>query len=220
MRSYVQDQASVLGTGEYPRDAWSSALTYEMIYEQPVVYELGEIKRPTLLIIGQDDRTSVGKNRLPPSLQPVAGQYPELGRRRHEAIKGLDAGRGSGLRAHAAYSEAGRVSPGGDEVLFCALDWSDEHPIQWSIEFTGGSRVSSSERKHAYSGAASGAPSVPEPSFAERARTLVHLGRIGSLSTLSRKQPGFPFGSVMPYSLDEQGGRFFSSARWPCTRRI
>jgi pimeloyl-ACP methyl ester carboxylesterase len=85
---YVQDQASVLGTGEYPRDAWSSALTYEMIYEQPVVYELGEISRPTLLIIGQDDRTVVGKNRLPPNLQSVAGQYPELGRKAQAAIKG------------------------------------------------------------------------------------------------------------------------------------
>src|SRR5450755_2234782 len=59
---YVQDQASVLSTGEYPRDAWSSALTYQMTYEQPVVYEVSEISRPTLLIIGQDDRTVVGKN--------------------------------------------------------------------------------------------------------------------------------------------------------------
>jgi pimeloyl-ACP methyl ester carboxylesterase len=86
--AYVQDQASVLGTGEYPRDAWSSALTYEMIYEQPVVYEVGEISRPTLLIIGQADRTVVGKNRLPPRLQSLAGQYPELGRKTHEAIQG------------------------------------------------------------------------------------------------------------------------------------
>jgi putative heme iron utilization protein len=31
------------------------------------------------------------------------------------------------------------------------------------------------------------------------------MGRIGSLSTLSRKQQGFPFGSVMPYGLDENG---------------
>jgi pimeloyl-ACP methyl ester carboxylesterase len=84
---YVQDQASVLGTGEYPRDAWSSALTYQMIYEQPIVYELSEISRPTLLIIGQDDRTVVGKNRLPPELRSVAGQYPDLGRRTHAAIR-------------------------------------------------------------------------------------------------------------------------------------
>jgi pimeloyl-ACP methyl ester carboxylesterase len=86
--AYVQDQAGVLGTGEYPRDAWSSALTYEMIYEQPIVYEVGQISRPTLLIIGQDDRTVVGKNRLPPALQSVAGQYPELGRKAHAAIEG------------------------------------------------------------------------------------------------------------------------------------
>ena len=85
---YVQDQASVLGTGEYPRDAWSSALTYQMIYEQPVVYEIGEISRPTLLIIGQDDHTVVGKNRLPPALQSVAGQYAGLGRKTHAAIMG------------------------------------------------------------------------------------------------------------------------------------
>src|ERR1700732_1461224 len=52
-------------------------------------------------------------------------------------------------------------------------------------------------------------PTVPEPAFAERARTLMYLGRIGSLSTLSRKQPGFPFGSVMPYGLDDRGRPIF-----------
>ena len=67
---------------------------------------------------------------------------------------------------------------------------------------------SSSFGKHA-GGATSGQPAVPQPSFAERARTLMHVGRIGSLSTLSRKQPGFPFGSLMPYSLDDQGRPIF-----------
>lgn len=52
-------------------------------------------------------------------------------------------------------------------------------------------------------------PAVPEPSFAERARTLVHVARIGTLSTLSNKQPGYPFGSVMPYGLDERGRPIF-----------
>ncbi len=68
---------------------------------------------------------------------------------------------------------------------------------------------SSSARKHAGTGAASNQPMAAEPSFAERARTLVYLGRIGSLSTLSRKQPGFPFGSVMPYALDSHGHPIF-----------
>lgn len=65
--------------------------------------------------------------------------------------------------------------------------------------------TTSSGRKHAGPGPASAQPPIPEPTFAERARTLVYLGRVGSLSTLSRKQPGFPFGSVMPYGLDDHG---------------
>src|SRR2546422_3771019 len=69
--------------------------------------------------------------------------------------------------------------------------------------------TSSSIRKHAGTGPASDQPLVPEPTFAERARTLVYLGRMGSLSTLSRKQPGFPFGSVMPYGLDGHGRPIF-----------
>lgn len=67
----------------------------------------------------------------------------------------------------------------------------------------------SSTRKHASTGTAADQPLVPEPSFSERARTLVYTGRIGSLSTLSRKQPGFPFGSVMPYGLDARGRPIF-----------
>jgi putative heme iron utilization protein len=51
----------------------------------------------------------------------------------------------------------------------------------------------------------SSAPPVPEPTYAERARTIVHLGRTGTLSTLSRKHPGHPFGSLMPYALDGRG---------------
>src|SRR5260370_18828576 len=69
--------------------------------------------------------------------------------------------------------------------------------------------TTSSARKHAGPAPASDQPAIPEPSYAERARTLMHLGRVGSLSTLSRKQQGFPFGSVMPYGLDEQGRPIF-----------
>ncbi len=65
----------------------------------------------------------------------------------------------------------------------------------------------SSQRKHA--GPASDRAPVPEPSFAERARTLLYMGRTGSLSTHSLKQAGFPFGSVMPYALDGDGRPIF-----------
>ncbi len=37
----------------------------------------------------------------------------------------------------------------------------------------------------------------------------MYSSRMGSLSTLSRKQAGFPFGSVMPYGLDDHGRPIF-----------
>jgi putative heme iron utilization protein len=49
------------------------------------------------------------------------------------------------------------------------------------------------------------APPPPEPTYAERARTLVHLGQTGALATVSRRRPGHPFASVMPYALDAAG---------------
>jgi heme iron utilization protein len=64
-----------------------------------------------------------------------------------------------------------------------------------------------STRQHAGPGPA--ASDAPEPSLAERARTLVSLNNIGTLSTHSRKLPGFPFGSVMPYAADAQGRPVF-----------
>jgi putative heme iron utilization protein len=50
---------------------------------------------------------------------------------------------------------------------------------------------------------------IPEPTHAERARTLLHLESIATLSTISRKQAGFPFGSLMPYALDPAGRPLF-----------
>lgn len=58
---------------------------------------------------------------------------------------------------------------------------------------------------------ASGPPptSDSEPTLAERARTLMQIGGASSLSTLSKKRPGFPFGSVMPYAVDDTGNPLF-----------
>ena len=63
--------------------------------------------------------------------------------------------------------------------------------------------------RHAPPADASGASSVPEPTYAERARTLAHVGRVGTLATLSRRHPGHPFASVMPYALDDAGRPVF-----------
>ena len=64
-----------------------------------------------------------------------------------------------------------------------------------------------SSRKHAYTDA--GIPQLPEPTYSERVRTLVSLCTIATLSTVSRKRSGYPFGSLMPYAIDGTGRPIF-----------
>nr|WKF59240.1 Haloalkane dehalogenase [Paraburkholderia busanensis] len=66
--------------------AWNSALLYDMIYTQPVVYELGQLNMPTLLLIGQKDTTAIGKDAAPPEVRATLGRYPELGKAAAKAI--------------------------------------------------------------------------------------------------------------------------------------
>jgi pimeloyl-ACP methyl ester carboxylesterase len=66
--------------------AWNSALLYDMIMTQPVLYRFGEISVPTLLMIGQKDTTAVAKDLAPPELRPKLGNYPELGKAAAKAI--------------------------------------------------------------------------------------------------------------------------------------
>lgn len=57
--------------------------------------------------------------------------------------------------------------------------------------------------------APTGGPPPPEPSHAERCRTLVASGSRGTLSTLAADPQGYPYGSVASYSLDERGNPLF-----------
>src|ERR1017187_9211874 len=54
--------------------AWNSALLYDMIYTQPVFYELSDISVPTLLMIGDKDNTAIGKDLAPPAVRAALGQ--------------------------------------------------------------------------------------------------------------------------------------------------
>uniref|UniRef100_UPI00403FB9F1 alpha/beta fold hydrolase n=1 Tax=Herbaspirillum sp. DW155 TaxID=3095609 RepID=UPI00403FB9F1 len=60
--------------------AWNSALLYDMILTQPVYYELKSLKTPTVLMIGDQDRTAIGKEFAPPELRAALGNYAVLGR--------------------------------------------------------------------------------------------------------------------------------------------
>ncbi|MDQ6469533.1 alpha/beta hydrolase [Flavobacterium sp. LHD-80] len=71
---------------EYDKVAWNSALLYEMIFTQPVLYEFKNIQAPTLLIIGTRDKTALGKPLVSEEIQAEMGNYAELGKRTQKAI--------------------------------------------------------------------------------------------------------------------------------------
>ena len=83
---WVEMLTQFIESPDYPRMAWNQALTYDMIVTQPVVYEFEKITSPTLLIIGQRDRTAIGRSSATPDLAKQLGNYPELGRKTADAI--------------------------------------------------------------------------------------------------------------------------------------
>ena len=66
--------------------AWHSALTYDMIYTQPVVYELYNLKVPTVLYIGEKDNTAIGKSFSPEIVRKKIGNYSKLAKKAKRLI--------------------------------------------------------------------------------------------------------------------------------------
>lgn len=56
----------------------TSAHTYQMAYEQPVVYELPRIRAKTLIVGGDADRSAIGRNRVAPDVRDTLGRFTEL----------------------------------------------------------------------------------------------------------------------------------------------
>jgi len=82
----VTIQAGWVRGPDWPRLARVSALTYDMIVTQSVVHEFPDLQVPTQLIIGQRDRTALGKGKVADKLAAELGDYPALGRRAAERI--------------------------------------------------------------------------------------------------------------------------------------
>jgi len=85
---FVKQFARVQQSSEYPRFAHVSALTYQMIYEGPTYNELPQLTVPTLLAIGQLDRTVFGRRFAPPDAVKTLGDYPALGKAAQQRIPG------------------------------------------------------------------------------------------------------------------------------------
>jgi pimeloyl-ACP methyl ester carboxylesterase len=87
---YVDLFSRVLLSPEYPRWARASALTYEMIFDEPIRQEYGLLKMPVLLIIGQSDRSVFFRRYASPEIVKSLGDWPTLGR---QAVKDLADGK-------------------------------------------------------------------------------------------------------------------------------
>ncbi|SMO37367.1 alpha/beta fold hydrolase [Fodinibius sediminis] len=83
---WLRLRTGFIGQPDYDRYAWNQALTTDMVFTQPVLYEFSELEVPTVLIIGQRDRTALGTGLVPDSVAATMGQYPKLGRQTAKQI--------------------------------------------------------------------------------------------------------------------------------------
>jgi len=77
---WIAIQTDPLNSPNYPRAAYNQALATQMIFTQPVCYEFNKLSMPTLLIIGQRDKTAIGKELADDKTKAAMGNYPKLGR--------------------------------------------------------------------------------------------------------------------------------------------
>ena len=106
--------------------ARNSALIYDMIQTQPVVYEFPLLQVPTVLMIGTRDTTAIGSDIAPPEVKARVGHYDQLGPQIAQQIpharliefdgpgpRAADPG-ARGVRQAADRGAVGALSEGGD----------------------------------------------------------------------------------------------------------
>ncbi len=59
--------------------AWHQALTSDMLFNQPVIHDVGRISVPTLLFLGEKDTTALGRGRASPAVAATLADYARLG---------------------------------------------------------------------------------------------------------------------------------------------
>jgi pimeloyl-ACP methyl ester carboxylesterase len=75
---WLQPVAGWLNGRDHRLLAWDAALTDDMIFTQPVYYELQDLNPPVLLIAGSEDRTAMGKDFVSQDTRNQLGLYQHL----------------------------------------------------------------------------------------------------------------------------------------------
>ena len=77
---FVEQRMRIARSGEFDRWARAAAETYQMIYRQPVRYEMEHLAMPVLIAVGAKDRTVVMKGYGDPARTAGMGDFPALAR--------------------------------------------------------------------------------------------------------------------------------------------
>jgi pimeloyl-ACP methyl ester carboxylesterase len=83
---FVQTRVRLAQSAEYSRWTRAMARTWQMIYREPIRYELSALTQPTLLIIGLEDRIALGRAYVSQAVAATMGNFPELARFAAQAI--------------------------------------------------------------------------------------------------------------------------------------
>ena len=67
-------------SAEYPRWLRAFVNSYQMIYSQPVVYEIPFLPQPVLFIMGANDHNAPGRAYAPEAMRPRMGDNVKLAR--------------------------------------------------------------------------------------------------------------------------------------------
>lgn len=84
---YVKAQAEALKQKDFNSVAYVNALTYQMIYEDPVLYDFKKLTVPVLLVVGGVDKTIPNKQLLSKEQLKVHGNFASLAKKTRAQIK-------------------------------------------------------------------------------------------------------------------------------------
>jgi pimeloyl-ACP methyl ester carboxylesterase len=77
---FIEARMRIKGSAEYPRWLRSFVNSYQMIWSQPVVYEIPLVQQPVLFIMGGNDRNAPGRGFAPMELRARMGDNTRLAR--------------------------------------------------------------------------------------------------------------------------------------------
>jgi proline iminopeptidase len=75
---FVDARMNIKGAADYPRWLRAFVNSYQMIYREPVVYEIPLVTQPTLFIMGADDHNAPGRPFAPEAIRGRMGENAKL----------------------------------------------------------------------------------------------------------------------------------------------